>query len=187
MILVRQKQQALCRRLEALYSTGSRVLTGRASHIFRLQDCTWCHHRLESYQWNPGFVLMVLCRGYSKQLCYQHQGQHRPTEMPVYQLCMKKYIPDSKVHGTNMGPIWGWQDPGGPHGGPMKLAIWDGHQGDVLIASTQEVWLPGCWFNVMMPFYQYTEKRIVDIRRSYDRLISKMRFPILVRLHFVLN
>ena len=23
--------------------------------------------------------------------------------------------PDSKVHGANMGPIWGQQDPGGPH------------------------------------------------------------------------
>ena len=33
--------------------------------------------------------------------------------------------PDSKVHGDNMGPIWGWQDPGGPHVGPMTFAIWD--------------------------------------------------------------
>ena len=32
--------------------------------------------------------------------------------------------PDSNVHGANMGPIWGRQDPGGPHVGPMKLAIW---------------------------------------------------------------
>ena len=31
---------------------------------------------------------------------------------------------DSKVHGANMGPIWGRQDPGGPHVGPMNLAIW---------------------------------------------------------------
>ena len=34
-------------------------------------------------------------------------------------------IPDSKVHGADMGPIWGRQDPGGPHAGPMNLAIWD--------------------------------------------------------------
>ena len=34
-------------------------------------------------------------------------------------------IPDSKVHGANIGPIWGRQDPGGPHVGPMNLAIWD--------------------------------------------------------------
>ena len=31
---------------------------------------------------------------------------------------------DSKVHGTNMGPIWGWQYPGGPQVGPMNIAIW---------------------------------------------------------------
>ena len=31
--------------------------------------------------------------------------------------------PDSNVHGGNMGPIWGRQDPGGPHIGPMNLAI----------------------------------------------------------------
>ena len=32
--------------------------------------------------------------------------------------------PDSKVHGVNMGPIWGRQDPGGPHVGPVNFAIW---------------------------------------------------------------
>ena len=32
--------------------------------------------------------------------------------------------PDSKVHGANMGPIWGRQNPGGPHVGPMNFAIW---------------------------------------------------------------
>ena len=32
--------------------------------------------------------------------------------------------PDSKVHGANMGPIWGRQDPGGPHVGPINLSIW---------------------------------------------------------------
>ena len=34
-------------------------------------------------------------------------------------------IPDSKVYGANMGPIWSQQDPGGPHVGPMNFAIWD--------------------------------------------------------------
>ena len=24
-----------------------------------------------------------------------------------------------------MGPAWGWQDPGGPHVGPMNFAIWE--------------------------------------------------------------
>ena len=31
-------------------------------------------------------------------------------------------IPNSKVHGANMGHIWGRQDPGGPHVGPRN---WD--------------------------------------------------------------
>ena len=34
--------------------------------------------------------------------------------------------PDDKVHGANMGPIWGRQDPGGPHVDPMNFAIWGG-------------------------------------------------------------
>ena len=36
-----------------------------------------------------------------------------------------EHTPDSKVHGANMGPTWGRQDPGGPHVGPMNFAIWD--------------------------------------------------------------
>ena len=34
-------------------------------------------------------------------------------------------ISDSKVHGANMGPIWGRQDPGVPHVGPTYFAVWD--------------------------------------------------------------
>ena len=37
----------------------------------------------------------------------------------------RHYIPDSKVHGDNMGPTWGRQDPRGPHVGHQNLAIWD--------------------------------------------------------------
>ena len=44
-------------------------------------------------------------------------------------------IPDSKVHGAYMGPTWGRQDPGGPHVGPMILAIWDMMQ-DVAISES---------------------------------------------------
>ena len=31
----------------------------------------------------------------------------------------------SKVHRTNMGPIGGRQDPGGPHVGPVNFVIWE--------------------------------------------------------------
>ena len=33
-------------------------------------------------------------------------------------------VPDSEVHGANMGPTWGRQDQGGPHVGHMNLVIW---------------------------------------------------------------
>ena len=47
---------------------------------------------------------------------------------PIYQKTRHKYkglrgFPDSKVHGAHMGPIWGRQDPSGPHVGPMTFAI----------------------------------------------------------------
>ena len=53
------------------------------------------------------------------------------TVHPYYmqQLCMAVFAvvrnPDSKVHGAKMGPIWDRQHPGGPHVGPMNLAIWE--------------------------------------------------------------
>ena len=48
-----------------------------------------------------------------------------------YLLSIKGHIPESKVHGANMGPIWGRQDPGGPHIGPMNLAISDSHDYEI--------------------------------------------------------
>ena len=36
--------------------------------------------------------------------------------------------PDNKVHVANVGPTWGRQDPGGPHVGPVNLAIWECRQ-----------------------------------------------------------
>ena len=45
---------------------------------------------------------------------------------------------DSKVHGANMGPIWGRQDPGGPHVGPMNFAIWE-----VILVDGRQIVLEG--------------------------------------------
>ena len=35
------------------------------------------------------------------------------------------FIPGSMVHGVNIGPIWGRQDPGGPNVGHINFAMWD--------------------------------------------------------------
>ena len=40
-------------------------------------------------------------------------------------------IPDSKVHGANMGPIWVLSAPDGPHVGPMNLAIRNAFEANV--------------------------------------------------------
>ena len=45
--------------------------------------------------------------------------------------------PDRKVRGANMGPIWGRQDPCGPHVGPMNLAIGEVH--DIFVITYENV------------------------------------------------
>ena len=40
----------------------------------------------------------------------------------IYEIVSNPY---SMVHGAHMVPIWGRQDPGGPHVSPMNFAIWE--------------------------------------------------------------
>ena len=51
---------------------------------------------------------------------------HQQTQTYAYltEAACYSYGPDSKVHGANMGPIWGRRDSGGPHVGPMNFVIW---------------------------------------------------------------
>ena len=44
-----------------------------------------------------------------------------------------KNIPDSKVHGTNMGPTWVLSARDGPHVGPMNLAIEDAFKYHIMV------------------------------------------------------
>ena len=46
-------------------------------------------------------------------------------DLEKYRVTSSVITPDSKVHGDNMGPIWGRQDPGGPNVGPMNFAVRD--------------------------------------------------------------
>ena len=54
-------------------------------------------------------------------ICGIHQIQIRQ-DVPMN---LTRNIPDSKVHGANMGPTWVLSAPDGPHVGPMNLAIRD--------------------------------------------------------------
>ena len=55
---------------------------------------------------------------------------------------LQNCVPDSKVYGANMGPTWGRHDPGGPHVGPMDLAICGGMPG-VQFGNLRGVYLIG--------------------------------------------
>ena len=58
--------------------------------------------------------------------CYLSWGQCIISKYNVRQLQssgLNDSSPDSKVHGANMGPIWGRQDPDEPHVGPMNFVI----------------------------------------------------------------
>ena len=72
-------------------------------------------------------------------VCAQHDRVH--VHVYVYSTSGRKSVPCSipygtgylcgtaliaKFHGANMGPIWGRQEPDGPHAGPMNFAIWLG-------------------------------------------------------------
>ena len=49
----------------------------------------------------------------------------------------------TRVHGANMGPIWGRQDPVGPHVDPINLPIWDTFKYSLLYQ--QNTYNTKCW------------------------------------------
>ena len=78
-----------------------------------------------SYRFVMGFVFLIETteHGEWRKGCMTSQWE------PNNSLSIGRHLPQllwSKFHGANMGPIWGLQDPGRPHVGPMNFAIWDG-------------------------------------------------------------
>ena len=67
------------------------------------------------YNWDPNSLKRFLM----VQLTTKHKY---PTWLPLVCICCWRY-PDSKVHEANMGPIWGRQDQGGPHAGPIHMSV----------------------------------------------------------------
>ena len=63
--------------------------------------------------WGPNAFELEWIRSNDRVICWISGTKDRD-EIPS---------PDSKVHGANMEPIWGRQDPGEPYVGPKNLAI----------------------------------------------------------------
>ena len=61
--------------------------------------------------------------------CYLYDGNYCTwkeglcIEIAPSRFLLSYVFPENKVHEAYMGPTWGRQDPGGPHVGPMNLAI----------------------------------------------------------------
>ena len=87
---------------------------------------------------------------------------------------MLSKVSDSKVHGINMGPIWGRQDPGGPHVGPMNFAIWGSKGG----YRSQPLWkkykvIAICYFNLTC----FINCPLADTSTNWQSLYNDSRFP----------
>ena len=91
------------------------------SRIYRSNPNTWyvmmsCNPSLTRFHW-------IRRTGGCLTITYNRDWWLFPV-ICLYSRRVPRYCPDSKFHGANMGPIWGRQDPGGPHAGPMNFAIW---------------------------------------------------------------
>ena len=74
---------------------------------------------------NPSALLVVVTIAYTSQWKGHNVTIAAITGtfilLPYLLVKAPQNYPDSKVHGANMGPIWGRQDPGGPMLPPWTL------------------------------------------------------------------
>ena len=75
--------------------------------------------KLNEWNFNQNTNIFIHENAFENIVCETAAILFRPQCVNIFQA-----YPDSKVHGAIMGPIWGRQDPGGPHVGPMNFVIW---------------------------------------------------------------
>ena len=76
----------------------------------RARILKWCQI------WTPSRTWHILLK---------HRNLHENAINQSFVSPILQSIPESKVHGANVGPTWGRQDPGGPHVGHMNFVISD--------------------------------------------------------------
>ena len=97
------------------------------------QSYTICH-QLEDHEQILSVLWIKMQNLHSgkciSKCCLQNVGHMIPAIMmlnyaarDIDSLLATGSYPDNKVHGANMGPTWVLLSPGGPHVGPMNLAI----------------------------------------------------------------
>ena len=85
---------------------------------------------------------------------------HRQVKLnQVYKWCSVYHnIPDSKVHGANMGPTWVLSAPDGPHVGPINLAIRGGCMVTLMwhiTHSMEHIWVRSQRFSCLVTWFCY--------------------------------
>ena len=70
----------------------------------------------------------------------------------------------SKVHGANMGPIWGRHDLGGPHVGPMKFAI-------LVITPVHVKFIGSIWLQLVILNYNKTQQIVIHLHNSWKEFM----------------
>ena len=96
-------------------------------------SCIYGAHNLCNALLNTNATSLIMCSVCRSPLCCLFPClRHSCAGTGMFSDNNVNIIPDSKVHGANMGPTEGRQDPGGPHAGPVNLAIWDGSLWDMV-------------------------------------------------------
>ena len=97
-----------------------------------VQLLTTCGYTSTTGQLNPDYTVHSRLRAYTsvtplrdryvKNIVHSLTGWLKTSPRLAHRIT--KTFVDNKIHGANMGPIWGRQDPGGPRVGPMNFAMW---------------------------------------------------------------
>ena len=143
------------------------VFTGSSSVI---QYSDWSH----VFSMKNGMQRIIGPLFNSTQYALQHWFTGVSRFLHNWQNC-----PDSKVHGANMGPIWGRQDPGGPHVGPVNFAIWVNN--DDLEDYLELQWMFSCHCLMLIWYLIYAHYWV-----SYCILIGTKILQILMGHHLAI-
>ena len=92
--------------------------------------------------------------------------------------CIELDQQDSKVHGANMGPIWGHQDPGGPHVGTHEICYLGGsgnyflHQITTWTNLAHDHW---AWIQWHLPEINFIWKKKISITNTFEITITYIK------------
>ena len=101
---------------------------------------------------------MMKCKLHTALYGISHTNSCTPYEWVHVQQC-NNFIaevpddPDSKVHGANMGPIWGRQDPGRSQVGPMNFVIWGCLAVPLTIYHCLDINTEGIWQKTLLEHF----------------------------------